>query len=271
MKTTTTLIAGAVGLLFAAGAFAQAGSATAGTFERNLHQQQRIEQGLQTGALTTREAARLEAEQSRVEYDQARALRDGTISPAERARLSAEQDRLGRGIARQSHDAQRADPNSPSSQRMLAQARDDVRDQRRIVQGVQSGQLTGREAGRLQAREAREDRMQARAGRDGHVGAWEQHRLRQADRHNDRATWRQKHDAQVRGNGQGWHQGSAPRAQQGWNHGASHGSNHASSRQARNHGQGRGPVAHSGYQHREVARPVTGSYGNHAGHSRRRG
>lgn len=269
MKSNLSLIASVVGLLFAAGAFAQSNAAS-GSFERNARQDQRIEQGLRSGELTTREAARLQEEQARVQYHQARALSDGSLSSAEQARIAAEQNRLGRDIARQSHDAQRGDPNSPSSLRMQAQARDDVRDQRRIAQGVQSGQLTGREAGRLQAREAREDRMQARAGRDGHVGAWEQHRLRQVDRHNDRATWHQKHDAQVRGQGasHGWHQGSAPRAQQGWNHG--YGRSQAS---GWSHGDGRGPQAHSQYQRREGVRPVVnhGGYGNHAGFGRRRG
>ena len=42
-------------------AFAQSNSGAAGEFvERNINQQQRIEQGLKSGELTTREAARLE-------------------------------------------------------------------------------------------------------------------------------------------------------------------------------------------------------------------
>jgi hypothetical protein len=52
----TTILAAAIGVAFSTGAFAQAG---AGTVQRDVNQQQRIEQGLQSGQLNTREAARL--------------------------------------------------------------------------------------------------------------------------------------------------------------------------------------------------------------------
>ena len=54
---TPSILAAALGLAFSAGAFAQAG-----TVQRDVNQQQRIEQGLQSGQLTTREASRLEGE-----------------------------------------------------------------------------------------------------------------------------------------------------------------------------------------------------------------
>ena len=86
---------------------AMAGSASAQTaqdVQRNVNQQQRIEQGLQSGALTTQEAGRLEREEAQVSRDQPRALRDGSISPAEQRRLGAEQNRVSRDIAREKHD-----------------------------------------------------------------------------------------------------------------------------------------------------------------------
>src|SRR5437879_9809727 len=76
MKLKLTAIAAA---LFCGSAFAQTG-----TVQRDVNQQERIEQGLKSGQLTTREAARLEGEEAKVERDQARALRDGTLSPAEK-------------------------------------------------------------------------------------------------------------------------------------------------------------------------------------------
>lgn len=109
MKSKTTLIAGAVGLLFAAGAFAQSNTGTPGapsTFERNVYQQQRIEQGLQSGALTTREAARLESEQARVLRDQSRALRDGHVSANEQRHVQRMENRDSRAIHRERHDGQ---------------------------------------------------------------------------------------------------------------------------------------------------------------------
>ena len=69
MKFAHSVVAAALALGFCGAAFAQAG-----TIQRDVNQQQRIEQGLQSGQLTTREAARLESEEARVERDQSRAM-----------------------------------------------------------------------------------------------------------------------------------------------------------------------------------------------------
>src|SRR6478736_3200335 len=87
MKFAHSVVAAAVSLGFCTAAFAQAG-----TVQRDVNQQQRIEQGLQSGQLNSGEASRLEREQSRIDRDQARALKDGKLSPAEKARLQREQN-----------------------------------------------------------------------------------------------------------------------------------------------------------------------------------
>src|SRR5256714_9804017 len=161
MKLKLTAIAAA---LFCGSAFAQTG-----TVQRDVNQQERIEQGLKSGQLTTREASRLEREEAKVERDQARALRDGTLSPAEQARLAREQNKVSRDIYREKHDAQTGDPNSASSQRMQADVQRNINQQQRIEQGVQSGSLTTREAGKLERGQANVDRREARAGADGQV------------------------------------------------------------------------------------------------------
>ena len=71
--------------------------------------------------------------------------------------------------------------------------------ERRITQGVRSGELTRREAGRLAAEQARIDVLEARARQSGgEVTARErarlQHELNQSSRH----IYRQKHDGQDR-------------------------------------------------------------------------
>src|SRR5436853_177211 len=143
MKLKLTAIAAA---LLCRRAFAQTG-----TVQRDVNQQERIEQGLKSGQLTTREAARLEREEARVERDQARALRDGKLTPAEKARLAREQNKVSRDIYREKHDAQTGNPNSASSQRMQADVQRNVNQQQRIEQGVKSGELTNREAAALDA------------------------------------------------------------------------------------------------------------------------
>ena len=190
MKLKLTAIAAA---LFCGSAFAQTG-----TVQRDVNQQERIEQGLKSGQLTTREAARLEGEEAKVERDQARALRDGTLSPAEKARLAREQNKVSRDIYREKHDAQTGDPKSPSSQRMQADVQRDVNQQRRIEQGVASGELTKREAARLERGQARDNAAQARAGADGKVGPNEQRRLQRQENRQSRRIYREKHDAQQR-------------------------------------------------------------------------
>ena len=191
MKITHTAVAAALGLAFCGAAFAQAG-----TVQRDVNQQERIEQGLKSGQLTTREASKLEREESRVERDQARAMQDGKLSPAEKARLAREQNRVSRDIYREKHDAQTGNPSSASSQRMQADVQRNINQQSRIEQGVKSGALTNRETARLERGEARIDRKEARAGANGNVSAREQRRVQKAENRESRRIYKEKHDAQ---------------------------------------------------------------------------
>lgn len=73
-----------------------------------------------------------------------------------------------------------------------------TRQQERIAQGVQSGELTARETARLERKEVRVDRQIDRARADGAVTPAERARI---ERHQDRVSrdiYREKHDAQHR-------------------------------------------------------------------------
>jgi hypothetical protein len=59
-----------------------------------------------------------------------------------------------------------------------------------------SGELTNREAARLEAGQARVGRAQARAGADGHVGPREQAAIQHRQNVQSKRIYRQKHDAQ---------------------------------------------------------------------------
>jgi hypothetical protein len=191
----STALAGLIAALVSSGAFAQ-NAAT--DVQRDVNQQQRIENGLKDGSLNTREAARLEKGEARIERMQSTALRDGKISPQEQRRITAAQNRESRAINSERHDAQKGNPASASSQRMQADVQRNVNQQQRIENGIKSGQLTNREAGRLERGEAKVSRVEARAGADGHLGAAEQARLQKLENRESRAIQRQKHDAQVR-------------------------------------------------------------------------
>lgn len=75
--------------------------------KRQQLQDRRIEQGEKSGALTEREAARLERGQERVQKMEDKAAADGRVSAKERVRIERAQDRQSRRIYREKHDRQR--------------------------------------------------------------------------------------------------------------------------------------------------------------------
>ena len=52
--------------------------------QREQNQEKRIEQGVRSGQLTPREAGRLEAQQAKIQQDEARMKADGKLTRAER-------------------------------------------------------------------------------------------------------------------------------------------------------------------------------------------
>lgn len=170
----------------------------AGAAQRNVNQQQRIENGLESGTLTTREASRLERGQQAIDKTEQRALANGKLSAAERSRIRREQNVESRAIHAQTHDAQNGNPDSRSARRMQADVQRNVNQQQRIRNGVANGSLTNREAGHMEGRQAHSDRELAAAGRNGRIGWHEQARVRHTDNRNSRRLYLQKHDRQYR-------------------------------------------------------------------------
>jgi len=163
--------------------------------QRDVNQQQRIEQGLQSGQLSTREAGQLERQQQHVDKMEAHDLRDGSISPGEQARLNAAQNRASAGIAADKHNGVAGNPNSASSQRMQADVQRNVNQQQRIANGVSNGSLSNHEVGSLERGQAHVDRKEANAAANGHVGAAEQRRIQRSESHQSARVYRKKHNA----------------------------------------------------------------------------
>src|SRR5688572_7332911 len=111
MTRFRTAVAIAVGSLFAGAAFAQSNYSIE---QRDRMEQERIDRGVQSGQLTSREAARLQGERAQIERLEARARSDGVLTRNERARIDHAQDRLGRDIYRETHDRQVAHSNGRS-------------------------------------------------------------------------------------------------------------------------------------------------------------
>jgi hypothetical protein len=188
------LVAWGLSATLGSSAFAQtAATETA----RDTAQQERIEQGLQSGQLSTREAAGLEHQQQRVDRTEARDLRDGSLSPAEAAQIQREQNHASADIDRAKHNAVGGNPASASSQRMQADVQRNVDQQARITQGVRSGALTPHETASLERGQAHVDHREAIAGADGHVGAAGQARIQHSEKRQGGRVARKKHNARV--------------------------------------------------------------------------
>jgi hypothetical protein len=98
----------AFGMALGASAMAQTTLPGAARIDnREIRQEQRIDQGIASGQLNRRETARLDASQNRIDRMENRALSDGSLSGRERLNIERAQDRQNRQINRQKHDAQR--------------------------------------------------------------------------------------------------------------------------------------------------------------------
>jgi hypothetical protein len=89
------------------------GTQDPGVQQRMENQEQRIDQGVTSGALTPKEAGRLEAEQARIKQAEERMKSDGNLTTKERGRLRTMQDRSSRHIYQQKHDAQSVPVKKP--------------------------------------------------------------------------------------------------------------------------------------------------------------
>lgn len=195
MTVRLTAIAFILAAPFAASAFAQ----TVGSeVQRDINQENRIEQGLKSGQLSTGEAARLEKGEARIDKMESRTLKDGTLSPQEAARIQSAQNQESEAINRAKHNAVTGNPDSASSQRMQADVQRNINQQSRIEQGIQSGQLTNKETSQLERGQGRVDRAEARAGADGHVSAREQARIQNRANNQSQKIYRDKHNSRIR-------------------------------------------------------------------------
>jgi hypothetical protein len=194
MKSTQLFVALFIAGL-SGGAFAQSLQAIQ---QRDVSQQQRIETGLQDGSLNTREAARLEQDQRKVDKLEAHALKDGKLSPAERKRVAAAENRASHDIHEARTNGVKGDPLSTSSKRMQADVQRNVNQDKRIAAGVKSGALDNQEVSRLDAGQAQVDGKEAHAGRNGVVGAKEQAGIQNAENKQSRRIHKLKTNPEVR-------------------------------------------------------------------------
>ena len=192
----TALVAAAA---FGSSVAASAQTSAANTTQRDVRQEQRIENGLQNGSITTRENAELQRDEAHVDRLQARDMKNGPMTPAEKAQLAAAQDKTSRDIARARHNGIDGNPLSASSQRAQADTQRNIDQQQRIHAGVANGSLTNREAASLERGQSHVDARESRAGANGNVSAGEQRRIARADNRQSARIHTKKHNAQAKG------------------------------------------------------------------------
>jgi hypothetical protein len=166
--------------------------------QRDVNQENRIDQGLKSGQLSTGEAAKLERGEARIDRMESNAQKNGNPSPQEAARIQQAQNQESGRINKLENNAVSGNPNSASSQRMQADVQRNVNQQNRIEQGVQSGAVTNKEASNMERGQSRVDRKEAKAGANGHVSAGEQARIQKAENKQSNKIYREKHNNRTR-------------------------------------------------------------------------
>ena len=74
--------------------------------QRQANQEQRIDNGIESGQLNQHEAARPDKQQSHINKMEDKAKSDGVVTNKERRRIHNAQDRASKNIAREKHDRQ---------------------------------------------------------------------------------------------------------------------------------------------------------------------
>jgi hypothetical protein len=150
------LLIGAVAIIAFDGpaALAQSGTHSGSTAsptiqQRKQNQQDRIANGVQTGALTAGETKNLERKQAGLNREERhmRSEDNGHLTNADRARLNSQQNRFSRQIYSDKNNAATAQYGKG----VIGQRRENQQD--RIAQGIRSGQLTPRETAHLENKE----------------------------------------------------------------------------------------------------------------------
>ncbi len=195
MKTAIVSLAIISGTLLGAPAFAQN---VQDDQQRNVNQQERVEQGLQSGQLSTKEAGQLERGQQHIDHMEANDMKNGSINAQEQSKLNAAENRQSADIYADKHNGVTGNPNSASSQRMQSDVQRNVNQQQRIANGVSNGSLTNKEAGSLERGQSHVAGKEANAAANGHVGRGEQANIQRSENHQSARVYNKKHNDRTR-------------------------------------------------------------------------
>jgi hypothetical protein len=164
--------------------------------ERKENQQDRIGNGVQSGALTAGETHNLEKKESNLNHEEKdmRQLDNGHLTAADRATLNQQQNKLSNQIYTDKHNAavQNTNPKSEVGQRQRNQ-------QERIAQGIKSGQMTAGEAARTEGHSAaiNHEIHSDRAANGGTLTGAEKAQINRQQNRNSARIYRTKHNGRT--------------------------------------------------------------------------
>jgi len=189
-----------------------------GVNNRQQRQANRITSGVGNGSLNGREAYRLTKQQAALNRTEARYRASGNgLNPMERARLENRQNQLSQNIYQQKHDSQDRIPGNgplpgngpfpggprpgignPGPGNQLYDINQTQRNQdKRIYNGISTGELTPQEAARLNNQQTRFDAKEAQMRQNG-LTVGERAKLDNMQDRMSQSIYNQKHDAQDR-------------------------------------------------------------------------
>jgi hypothetical protein len=180
------------------GSHSTAGVNALSSTQRDEAQQQRIENGLKDGQLSTSEAAHLEGQEARVDRMQANALKDGNYSAAEKAKIDAAQAKMNQSIHTDMNNSVKGNTSSSADQHMQEIVQRDVHQQQRIAGGIQNGHMTNQEAANAERGQSWSARAQAAAGRDNHIGPYQRRAINQTQDQASHQIHNERHNGTMR-------------------------------------------------------------------------
>ena len=162
--------------------------------ERRDVQQQRIANGVSSGALTPHETRNIESREANInqQVHNDRVANGGTLTPQERQQVNREQNNVSRSINNQKHDGQTYQPGPGEvGQRQANQ-------QQRIANGVSSGQMSAKEAAHAENRQQNINQQvhAERQANGGHLDQQQRQQVNHEQNHVSQQIQNEKHNDQ---------------------------------------------------------------------------
>jgi hypothetical protein len=161
---------------------------------REANQDQRVASGLRSGQMTSGEAAKADASQSRIDQQvhNDRTANGGKLTGQEHQQISREQNNQSRQIYDDKHNANTVKPNAVDNREANQQAR--------TAQGIRSGQETSGEAARTNANQARTDQTvhNDRTANGGALNGQQKAQVNKQQNKNSGQIYNQKHNNATR-------------------------------------------------------------------------